>query len=148
MGRFYYADSEQQPLNISTRSKTHLLFLDLALQGRDLDLHLLYLVLRQDLDAMTGVGVVQGLKGQVCQGDVPLALVLLMASVHQERMEGSRQNGDQMEKQIKMKQIKAPNIPHTQCSSDRVLFRRFFGANPDNESISVSVHADTNLSLW
>lgn len=39
---------------------------------------------------MTRVGVVQGLKGQVCQRDVPLALVLLVASVHENRMGGSR----------------------------------------------------------
>lgn len=69
----------------------YLLFLDLVLQGRDLDLHLLYLVLRQDLDAMTRVRVVQGLKGQVCQRDVPLALILLMAAVDEKRTEGSRQ---------------------------------------------------------
>lgn len=48
-------------------------------------------MLRQDLDAVAGVGVVQGLKGQVCQRDVPLALILLMASVHEDRIEGSRQ---------------------------------------------------------
>lgn len=72
-------------------SYPYLLFLDLVLQGWDLDLHLLYLVLRQDLDAMTRVRVVQGLKGQVCQRDVPLALVLLMTSVHENKMKGSIQ---------------------------------------------------------
>lgn len=70
----------------------YLLFLDLVLQGRDLDLHLLYLVLRQDLDTMTRVRVVQGLKGQVCQRDVPLALILLMAAVDEKRTEGSRED--------------------------------------------------------
>lgn len=37
-------------------------------------------MLGQDLDTGAGVGVVQGLESQVCQRDVPLALVLLMAT--------------------------------------------------------------------
>lgn len=83
-------DSEPPSPRTSPRKQAYLLLLDLALQGRDLDLHLLDLVLGQDLDAVAGVGVVQGLEGQVRQRDVPLALVLLMASVHESRMEGSR----------------------------------------------------------
>lgn len=63
----------------------YLLLLDLALQGRDLDLHLLDLVLGQHLDAGARVRVVQGLEGQVGQRDVPLALVLLVAAAGEER---------------------------------------------------------------
>lgn len=45
--------------------RTNLLFLYVILQDWDLDLDLFDLVLRQDLDAVAGVWVVQGLESQV-----------------------------------------------------------------------------------
>lgn len=72
--------SSQSVFTSVKSSWDYLLFLYLTLQDWDLDLHLLDLVLRQDLNTGTGVGVVQGLESQVCQRDVPLALVLLVAT--------------------------------------------------------------------
>lgn len=50
-------------------------------------------MLGQDLDAVAGVGLVQGLEGQVCQRDVPLALILLMATADGNKGKGCRNIG-------------------------------------------------------
>lgn len=59
-------------------------------------------MLGQDLDTGAGVRVVQGLESQVRQRDVPLALVLLMATAEggSVRMEGSRNTEGEYETQL------------------------------------------------
>lgn len=65
---------------MANKAQSYLLFLYVTLCHRDLDLHLLDLMLRHNLNAGAGVTVVQGLESQVRQWDVPLALILLVTT--------------------------------------------------------------------
>ncbi len=60
------------------KEKLYLLFLDLAFDGGDLDLHLLNLMLRECLDVRERIRVILSLEAQISQRDVPLTLILLM----------------------------------------------------------------------